>query len=155
MTPAINTLKKLKLSFQTHQYQHDPKHPSYGLEAAEKIGVDSHRVFKTLVAKVDAKQLVVAILPVDQSLCLKSIASAAKGKRAEMADKNEVQRVTGYVLGGVSPIGQRKPLPTFIDSSAEQLTTMFVSAGKRGLEVELSPCDLKSVTNATFSEIIA
>lgn len=155
MTPAINTLKKCKITFKTHQYEHDPKHPSYGLEAAEKLAVDPAWVFKTLVAKIDNKQLVVAILPVEHSLCLKSLANAYGGKRAEMADKNEVQRVTGYVLGGVSPVGQKKSLPTFIDANAENLATMFVSAGKRGLEVELAPGDLKIATNAVFCPIIA
>lgn len=155
MTPAINTLKKLKVSYAVHQYEHDPKSTSYGLEAAEKMGVDCKFVYKTLVAKLDNKQLVVAILPVDHTLCMKSLAKAMSAKRAEMADKNEVQKVTGYVLGGVSPVGQKRLLPSVIDSSAEQLPTMYVSAGKRGLEVELSPHDLAKTINARFAAITA
>lgn len=153
MTPAINTLKKAGIVHTVHSYRHDSNASSYGLEAAEKMGVDPNQVFKTLVAMVDGKDMVVAIVPVTHSLCLKSLAAAHGGKRAEMADKQKVQRVTGYVLGGVSPLGQRKVLPTVIDQRAQSFQTIFVSAGKRGLEVELSATDLAHMTNAQFADI--
>ncbi|HSG61062.1 MAG TPA: Cys-tRNA(Pro) deacylase [Pseudomonadales bacterium] len=155
MTPAINTLKKAGISHTVHSYKHESKANAYGLEAAEKMGVEPNRVFKTLVALVDGKDLVVSIVPVSHALCLKSLASSCGGKRAEMADKQKVQRVTGYVLGGVSPIGQRKALPTIIDASAQSFDTIFVSAGKRGLEVELNATHLAQITNAIFADIRA
>lgn len=155
MTPAINALKKAKISHQVHTYQHDSNAASYGLEAAEKMGLDPRRVFKTLVAMVDNKTMVVGIVPVSCTLDLKSLASACGGKRAEMADKQKVQSVTGYVLGGVSPIGQRKALRTVIDNSANNFDSIFVSAGKRGVEVELNAVDLSTITRATFAAIAA
>lgn len=155
MTPAINALKKANISHQVHSYQHDSSAPSYGLEAAEKMALDPLRVFKTLVAMVDNKTMVVGIVPVSSTLDLKSLASACGGKRAEMADKQKVQSVTGYVLGGVSPIGQRKALRTVIDNSANNFDSIFVSAGKRGLEVELNAADLATITRATFAAIAA
>lgn len=155
MTPAINALKKANISHQVHSYQHDSSAASYGLEAAEKMALDPLRVFKTLVAMVDNKTMVVGIVPVSSTLDLKSLASACGGKRAEMADKQKVQSVTGYVLGGVSPIGQRKALRTVIDNSANNFDSIFVSAGKRGLEVELNAADLATITRATFAAIAA
>lgn len=153
MTPAIKALEKAAITHAVHSYKHDSKAASYGQEAADKLGLEPARVFKTLVATIDKKDMVVAIVPVTGSLCLKSLAQAAGGKRAEMADKQKVQSVTGYVLGGVSPIGQRKALQTWIDTSAEEFATIFVSAGKRGLEVELSPTALAQVTRAQFATI--
>ncbi len=155
MTPAINALKKAKIAHTVHTYKHDSSATSYGLEAAEKMRLDPQRVFKTLVAMVDNNTMVVGIVPVSRSLDLKCLAAACGGKRADMADKQKVQRVTGYVLGGVSPIGQRKTLATVIDSSANNFDSIFVSAGKRGLEVELNAGDLATITRATFAAIAA
>lgn len=153
MTPAINTAKKAKIPYTVHSYQHDQAAASYGLEAAEKLGVDPNRVFKTLVTALDGQTLAVAVVPVATTLNLKLLAKAAGAKRAEMADKAMVERVTGYVLGGVSPLGQKKRLKTIIDSTAEPLPTVLVSAGRRGLEIELQPRDLAKLTGAIFAAI--
>jgi Cys-tRNA(Pro)/Cys-tRNA(Cys) deacylase len=153
MTPAINAAKKAKIAFQVHEYIHDSSYQAYGKEAAEKLGVVAQRVFKTLVAKLDDNQLIVAIVPVDSMLTMKSLAKACSGKRAQMADKLEVQRTTGYVLGGVSPIGQKKALQTIIDGSAQQHPTIYVSAGRRGLEIELTAADLRTLTDGKFADI--
>ncbi|RYY02942.1 MAG: Cys-tRNA(Pro) deacylase [Gammaproteobacteria bacterium] len=153
MTPAIIALQKAKVVFTTHEYLHDPAAESYGLEAADKMGVDAASVFKTLVVMLDAKDYAVAVIPVSDMLSMKQIAKAAGAKKAAMADKTDVERITGYVLGGVSPVGQKKRLKTFIDASAQQLPTMFVSAGRRGLEIQLSPNDLKNQTTAQFTSL--
>ena len=153
MTPAISSAKKAKIKFNVHQYEHDIGHSSYGLEAAEKLAVAPERVFKTLVVKLDAKQLVVAILPVDSMLSMKSVAKVCDARKAEMADKTEVQRSTGYVLGGVSPLGQKKSLKTVIDHSAQQYPTIYISGGRRGLEIELNAQDLQVLTSASFATI--
>jgi Cys-tRNA(Pro)/Cys-tRNA(Cys) deacylase len=153
MTPAINAAKKNKISYHVHEYLHDAASESYGDEAAQKLGVSSERVFKTLVVSVDNKTLIVAIIPVSSMLSMKLIAKAYGGKKAIMALKTDVERSTGYVLGGVSPLGQKKRLRAFIDSSAVQFTTVFVSAGKRGLEIELSPQDLQQLTQAKLAEL--
>src|SRR3954470_4532576 len=153
MTPAIIALQKAKVVFTTHEYLHDPAAESYGLEAADKMGVDAASVFKTLVVMLDAKDYAVAVIPVSDMLSMKQIAKAAGAKKAAMADKTDVERITGYVLGGVSPVGQKKRLKTFIDASAQDLSTMFVSAGRRGLEIQLSPNDLKNQTTAQFTSL--
>jgi len=153
MTPAINLAKKSKIFFQVHEYQHDPKAESYGEEAAEKMGADPDQVFKTLVVSNDQKELLVAVVPVSKQLDLKAIAKATKNKKLAMADKGLVEKTTGYVLGGVSPLGQKKRLKTVIDESAQQFETMFASAGKRGLEIELAPLDLAALTQASFAAI--
>ena len=153
MTPAINSAKKAKIPYTVHSYDHDPTATSYGEEAAQKLGIDPQRVFKTLVAQTDDKRLVVAVVPVATTLNLKQLARALGAKRAEMADKTAVERVTGYVLGGVSPLGQKRRLATVIDSSAEHFPTIFVSAGKRGLDLELRPADLATLTGAGFFAI--
>lgn len=153
MTPAINNAKKAKIPHRVHSYQHDPAVASYGREAADKLGADPHRVFKTLVTQLDDKILAVAVVPVTSTLNLKLLAKAAGAKRAEMADKGVVERVTGYVLGGVSPLGQKKRLATFIDNSAKDFVTILVSAGRRGLELELSSQDLAAMTGAVFATI--
>lgn len=154
MTPAIKSLEKAKVKFSIHEYHHDPAAESYGLEAAEKLGIAPSQVFKTLVVMLDAKDYAVAVLPVESMLSMKFIAKAAGAKKAAMANKVDVERITGYVLGGCSPLGQKKRLRTFIDDSAQALATMFISAGRRGLEVELAPQDLKSQTSATFTTLI-
>lgn len=151
-TPATVALGAAGVEFTVHAYEHDPAHPSYGEEAAEAMGVSPERVFKTLVADVDGA-LVVAVVPVAGSLDLKALATAVGGKRAAMADPASAERTTGYVRGGISPLGQRKRLRTVLDASAEGHDTICVSAGRRGLEVELSPRDLLKLTEAVTAPI--
>ncbi|MEU6005758.1 MULTISPECIES: Cys-tRNA(Pro) deacylase [unclassified Streptomyces] len=151
-TPATVALTAAGVRYTVHSYDHDPSHPSYGEEAAEAMGVSPDRVFKTLVADVDGA-LTVAVVPVAGSLDLKALAAAVGGKRAAMADPALAERTTGYVRGGISPLGQRKRLPTVLDDSAPAHATICVSAGRRGLEVELSPGDLAGLTNATLAPI--
>ncbi|MEU7133829.1 Cys-tRNA(Pro) deacylase [Streptomyces sp. NPDC046261] len=151
-TPAIVALEKAGTAFSVHAYDHDPAAASYGEEAAEALGVEPGRVFKTLVADVDGA-LTVAVVPVSGSLDLKALAAAVGGKRAAMADPAAAERTTGYVRGGISPLGQRKRLPTALDASARSHTTICVSAGRRGLEVELSPADLALLTGAVIAPI--
>lgn len=151
-TPATVAATGAGIEFTTHAYEHDPAAASYGEEAAEALGVSPDQVFKTLVADVDGK-LTVAVVPVSASLDLKALASAAGGKRATMADPAAAERTTGYVRGGISPLGQRKRLPTVLDASASGLATICVSAGRRGLEIELAPDALISLTAATSAPI--
>lgn len=152
-TPATVALEKAGAAFTVHAYDHDPASElSYGEEAAQAMGVPPERVFKTLVAEVDGA-LTVAVVPVSASLDLKALAAAAGGKRAAMADPAAAERTTGYVRGGISPLGQRKALPTVVDASARDFDTVFVSAGKRGLEVELAPADLVALTRAAVAGI--
>ncbi|WP_263262793.1 Cys-tRNA(Pro) deacylase [Pseudomonas sp. RIT-PI-S] len=153
MTPAIDLLKKHGATFQVHAYEHDPKAASYGLEAAEKLGLRPEQVFKTLLAASERHELLVAIVPVGGTLDLKALAHAAKVKKCEMADPVAAQRATGYLLGGISPLGQKKRLRTFIDESAQGFETLFVSAGRRGLEVELAATTLAGLTAADFATI--
>ncbi|GAA5127146.1 Cys-tRNA(Pro) deacylase [Haloechinothrix salitolerans] len=152
-TPATTLLTKQGIAHTVHAYQHDPKAESYGLEAVDALGLDASRVFKTLVADVDGK-LTVGVVPVTGQLNLKALAAAVGGKRAAMADPAAAQRATGYVLGGISPLGHRSRLPVVIDVSAKDAgTTIYCSAGRRGLEVELAPEDLIAVTSATVAPI--
>ncbi|MDQ0983949.1 Cys-tRNA(Pro) deacylase [Streptomyces sp. V2I9] len=151
-TPATVALSTAGTAFTVHAYDHDPASPSYGEEAAEALGVSPDRVFKTLVADVDG-ELTVAVVPVAGSLDLKALASAVGGKRATMADPAAAERTTGYVRGGISPLGQRKRLRTVLDASARAHATICVSAGRRGLEVELAATDLAELTGAVFAEI--
>lgn len=153
MTPAIDLLKKVAAAHRVHSYSHDPKAPSYGLEAAEKLGLDPARVFKTLLAASEKGELLVAVVPVAGSLDLKALAQAAGVKKADMADPQAAQRATGYLLGGISPLGQKKRLRTFVDLSACDWPSIFVSAGRRGLEVELAPALLAQLTGAAFAAI--
>ncbi|MBN6034488.1 Cys-tRNA(Pro) deacylase [Amycolatopsis sp. 195334CR] len=153
-TPATALLVKQKITHKLHAYEHDPRHESYGGEAAEILGLDPARVFKTLVAEVDGK-LTVGVVPVTGSLDLKALAAAVGGKKARMADATAAQRATGYVRGGISPLGQRSRLPVVIDSSVSQYDTVHCSAGRRGLEMELAPEDLIRLTNATVAPIAA
>ena len=153
MTPAIDLLKKAKAAHRVHSYSHDPKAASYGLEAAEKLDLQPARVFKTLLAASEKGELLVAVVPVAGSLDLKALAQAAAVKKAEMADPAAAQRSTGYLLGGISPLGQKKALRTFIDESARQYPSIYVSAGRRGLEVELAAEVLAQLTRATFAVI--
>lgn len=153
MTPATKLLKKQKITFSVHEYSHDKNSESYGLEAAEKMGVEPHLVFKTLVVTLDNGELVVAILPVAEKLSMKLVAKTFAAKKAQMANKEDVLRSTGYVLGGVSPLGQKKRLKTVINSSAFDYENIFVSAGKRGLELALSPLELKKILQSKSSYI--
>ncbi len=154
MTPAINAAKRANVEFSTLSYKHDPQAASYGLEAAQKLNIDPQSVYKTLVTDCDG-QLVVAIIPVVEKLSLKQVAKAAKAKKASMADPALVAKKTGYVMGGVSPLGQKSRLTTIIDNQAQTLVTMYVSAGKRGLEIALAPQSLQQLTQATFADICA
>nr|WP_320012595.1 Cys-tRNA(Pro) deacylase [uncultured Desulfobulbus sp.] len=153
MTPAIKLAQKKKISHTVHEYTHDPKVTSYGLEAAEKIGVAPERVFKTLVVSLDNQQLAVGVVPVEGMLNMKRMAKATGAKKAAMADRAVVERTTGYILGGVSPLAQKKRLLTVIDDSALNFATIFVSGGRRGLDIELSPKDLQQLVQARFAEI--
>jgi len=153
MTPGINVAKKSHISYHVHEYSHDAKSDSYGDEAATKLGVTADRVFKTLVVSLENNELAVAVIPVSTKLSMKLMAKACNSKKATMASKADVERSTGYVIGGVSPLGQKKRLKTVIDVSTKQFTTVFVSAGKRGLEIELSSEDLQQLTKATMADI--
>jgi len=153
MTPGINAARKAKIAHQVHEYVHDPSSDSYGLEAAGKLGIPETRVFKTLVVSLDNKTLAVGVIPVSSMLSMKLMAKAAGAKKASMAIRSDVERSTGYVLGGVSPLGQKRRLKTIIDSSAKNHSTVYVSAGRRGLEIELDPNDLCRLVDGVFAEI--
>ena len=140
------------MAYELRAYDHDARADSYGIEAAEKLGVESARVFKTLIADVDG-DLVVGIVPVSGQLDLKALAAAVGGKRAGMADPQVAQRRTGYVVGGISPIGQRARLTTVLDASARERPTILVSGGRRGLDLELAPSDLVAITGARLAPI--
>jgi Cys-tRNA(Pro)/Cys-tRNA(Cys) deacylase len=145
-------LTKANVPFTTHSYEHDAAAGSFGAEAAEVLGVVPERVFKTLLAEVDGK-LTVAVVPVSGSLDLKALASAVGGKKAAMADPAAAERSTGYVLGGISPLGQRRPLRTVVDESALGFETVLCSGGRRGFEIELAPADLVRLTSAVTAPI--
>ena len=151
-TPATTLLDRQGVGYTVHSYDHDPRNPSYGTEASEALGVPAERLFKTLVAEVDGR-LTVAVVPAAGQLDLKALAAAAGGKRAAMADVAAAERATGYVAGGISPLGQRKRLPVIVDASALDLTTVFCSAGRRGLQIELAPGDLVRAANAVVARI--
>lgn len=153
MTPAVDFLKKHDVPFRLHDYDSDPTATSYGDEAAQKMGVPADRVFKTLIVSLVDESLAVGVVPVSAMLNLKSIAKVLGAKKAVMAEPTRVERVTGYVLGGVSPVGQKKLLPTIIDERAGSFDTIFVSGGRRGLEIEIAPGDLCAVLNARFAKI--
>jgi len=153
MTPCVKQLKKSKIKYNLHQYEHDDSCKSYGEEASQKLSIASERVFKTLVVMSDTKEFAVGIIPVSSMLSMKLIAKILGAKKVTMADTKDVEKITGYVLGGVSPIGQKKKLKTIIEISAKNFVTIFVSAGKRGLEIELNSEDLKGLTNAEFDTI--
>ena len=151
-TTATIALDRAKIPYKLHEYEHDPRRESYGLEASEALGVPPEQVFKTLVAAVDGS-LTVGVVPVHRQLDLKALAAATGGKRAAMAEVAAAERATGYVAGGISPVGQKRRLPVVVDESALPLGTMFCSAGRRGLEIELAPADLIKATGATVAAI--
>ncbi|BCW47843.1 Cys-tRNA(Pro) deacylase [Arthrobacter sp. StoSoilB13] len=151
-TPATAALAAAGVPFVLHPYSHDPSAASYGLEAAEVLGIDPKRVFKTLMVEVEGK-LAVGIVPVSGTLDLKSVAAALGSKKAAMADPKAAERRTGYVLGGISPLGQRQPSPTVLDDSALSFDTILVSGGRRGLDIELAPGDLVRLTKAVTAPI--
>lgn len=153
MTPAVKLLDKAKAKYQLHQYQHDANAESFGLEACEKLNLAPECVFKTLVTESQQGELVVAIVPVHLKLNMKQLAKASKSKSMTMAEAKKVQSTTGYVLGGVSPLGQKKRLSTFIDDSAKQQQTIYVSGGKRGLEIEIAPHTLAKLLNGHFAPL--
>ncbi len=153
MTPCMRLLKKTKIEYKLVQYSHDDACESYGEEAARKLGVAQEKVFKTLVVVTENKEFAIGIVPVSKKLSLKAMAKALGAKKIAMADARDVEKITGYVLGGVSPLGQKKKLKTMIDESAKEFDSIFVSAGKRGLEVELSPKDLQESMQAKFENI--
>jgi Cys-tRNA(Pro)/Cys-tRNA(Cys) deacylase len=154
MTPCIKLLKKSKVNYNVHQYTHDSSAESYGGEASEKLGISSEMVFKTLVVTTDANKFAVGVIPVSSMLSMKLMAKALGVKKVAMADAHDVEKNSGYVLGGVSPLGQKKRLKTIIDASAEKYPTIFVSAGKRGLEVELNASDLAKLLDANYENIL-
>jgi Cys-tRNA(Pro)/Cys-tRNA(Cys) deacylase len=146
-TPATTAARRARIEFTVHEYEHDPAAPSYGMEAAEAMAVDPARVFKTLVADLDGT-LTVCIVPVADELDVRSL-----GKRARLADTARAERTTGYVAGGISPLGQRRALPTLVDETALEHDRVFVSGGRRGLEIELAPDDLIALTTATVRSL--
>ncbi|MFT6753478.1 MAG: Cys-tRNA(Pro)/Cys-tRNA(Cys) deacylase [Candidatus Azotimanducaceae bacterium] len=154
MTPGIELVKNAGVFYIIHEYQHDATNTSFGLEALEKMGVDSKRIFKTLLVKSEKDELIVGIIPVLEQLSMKQIAKATASKKASMADKALVQRSTGYVLGGVSPLGQKRLHVTILDSSAIDHETIFVSAGRRGMEIELQAKDLILLTKGKLFDLI-
>ncbi len=151
-TPATVLLASLGVEFIIHEYHHDPTAESFGLEAAEKLGFDPAQVFKTLIADVDASPTV-AIVPVNTHLSLKALARACDAKKAVMADPHVAARITGYVVGGISPVAQKKKLTTFLDETAGLFDTILVSGGRRGFDIELSPEALLAVCNAQYVDI--
>ena len=153
MTPATKLLDTAKVAYQLHRYTHDPQAESYGTEAADKLGLEHGRVFKTLLAATETGELLVAVVPVSEKLNLKALATAAGAKKTAMADPAAAQRSTGYLVGGISPLGQKKRLRTFIDASAANWPSMYISGGRRGLEIELAAADLQQQTSALLCEL--
>jgi len=151
-TPATVALDQAKIAYVLHPYRHDGRAESYGREAATELGVDPNRIFKTLIAAADGR-LVCAVIPVAARLSLKALASARSAKKAELADPGSAQRATGYVLGGISPLGHKRAMPVVIDISAQSFESVLVSAGRRGLQVELAPSDLIRLTGAVQAKI--
>jgi Cys-tRNA(Pro)/Cys-tRNA(Cys) deacylase len=155
MTPAILFLEKQKVEFELLEYEHDASNQNFANEAAEKLSLKAESVFKTLVVEVDSDKFVVAIVPSNKQLSMKKLAKAVSGKKAILAEAKKVQNMTGYVLGGVSPFGQKKRLVTILDISANNFNNIFVSGGRRGLELSISPTVFSQCLNAKMAEIAA
>lgn len=153
MTPAYRLLKSNKIEFSVHEYEHDANAKSFGLEAAEKLNLDVNEVFKTLLV-TDEKNYFVAIIPVNHQLNLKKVATAVGCKKLQMANPKDAERLTGYLVGGISPLGQKKRLKTVIDASAQELGKIYVSGGKRGLDIGLNPNDLAQILMAQFVDVL-
>jgi len=155
VTPAIEAAKAAGVAVTPHEYAHDPNQRNYGLEAAEALGLEPGRVFKTLLVAVngDKRRLAVAVVPVSGQLDMKAMAKACRAKKVEMADPALAERATGYVVGGISPLGQKRPLPTIVDLSARLFDTVFVSGGRRGLDIEIAPADLIRLCDASSAPI--
>jgi Cys-tRNA(Pro)/Cys-tRNA(Cys) deacylase len=154
-TPAARAAAAAGVLVATHAYEHDARAPSFALEAAERLGVEPRRVFKTLVCRLGDGEFVVAVVPAARQLSLKRLAAAAGAKEARMADPRDAERLTGYVTGGISPLGQRRRLRTLVDRSAAGQETVFVSGGRRGLELELRPEDLVQLTSGALADLAA
>jgi Cys-tRNA(Pro)/Cys-tRNA(Cys) deacylase len=153
MTPAVRILEKAQIAFSLTTYEHDTRAPAYGEEAARVLGLSPNEVFKTLLARLDDGRLVVAIVPVSAQLDLKALAKVAGGRKARLADANDAERATGYVIGGISPLGQKHSLPTFLDAGAEDLAVIHISGGRRGLEISLAPHDLIRLIQASLAPL--
>ena len=153
MTPAINLLKKNKCEYKIYKYEHDPACTDFGNEAVEKLGLNANQVYKTLLVELISKELAVCVLPVSKQLSLKDVATPFGVKKVNMANKDEAQKVTGYLLGGISPIGQKKRLKTVVDISAKDFKTIFVSGGKRGLDIEIKADDLIKLLNSNYDKV--
>jgi Cys-tRNA(Pro)/Cys-tRNA(Cys) deacylase len=152
-TPATVAARRAGVEFAVHEYEHDPRAPSFGMEAVQRLGVDEARVFKTLVVELGKGGLAVAVVPAAATLDLKAVAAALGEKTARMARPEAAERATGYVAGGISPVGQKRALPTVLDATARAQPTVFVSAGRRGLELELTPDALAALTGATVAPV--
>jgi Cys-tRNA(Pro)/Cys-tRNA(Cys) deacylase len=153
-TPALDLVEKAGVAVRVHEFQHDAEAQSFGLEAASSLGVPTDRVFKTLIVRIDGAFWVVAVVPVDQRVNLKALAGAFGGKKAEMAEPARAETLTGYVVGGISPLAQRRALPTVLHESAMTFETIFVSAGRRGLDIEIAPADLLRLTGARTAALV-
>ncbi|MGM0988758.1 MAG: Cys-tRNA(Pro) deacylase [Pseudomonadota bacterium] len=153
MTPAVKVLERAGVAFTLAEYDHDPRRTAYGEEAARALGLSPDVMFKTLLARLDDGRLVMAIVPVSAHLDLKALARAAGGRKAQLADAADAERATGYVVGGISPLGQKKRLPAFLDVAAEALDTLYVSGGRRGLEIGLAPRDLARLVGARHAAL--